>query len=186
MENERVILGPERFALTIDRLCYQLVEAFDDFRDTCIVGIQPRGIPLSDRICRRLLDHMGIPDILYGKLDITFYRDDFRRRDRPLEASFTEMDFLVEDKHVVLVDDVLYTGRTVQAALTALNHYGRPKTVELLALVDRRFNRHLPIQASFAGIRVDALDQAYVKVEWQETEGSDRVVLYEDKKQAQG
>ena len=89
MENERVILGPERFALTIDRLCYQLVEAFDDFRDTCIVGIQPRGIPLSDRICRRLLDHMGIQDILYGKLDITFYRDDFRRGDRPLEASFT-------------------------------------------------------------------------------------------------
>lgn len=186
MENERVILGPERFALTIDRLCYQLVEAFDDFRDTCIVGIQPRGIPLSDRICRRLLDHMGIQDILYGKLDITFYRDDFRRRDRPLEASFTEMDFLVEDKHVVLVDDVLYTGRTVQAALTALNHYGRPKTVELLTLVDRRFNRHLPIRASFAGIRVDALDQAYVKVEWRETEGTDRVVLYEDKKQAQG
>ena len=96
------------------------------------------------------------------------------------------MDCLVEDKHVVLVDDVLYTGRTVQAALTALNHYGRPKTVELLTLVDRRFNRHLPIRASFAGIRVDALDQAYVKVEWRETEGTDRVVLYEDKKQAQG
>lgn len=186
METERVILGPERFALTIDRLCYQLVEAFDDFKDTCIIGIQPRGVLLSDYIYRRLIDHLGVESIEYGKLDITFYRDDFRRRERPLEASVTEMDFLVENKHVVLVDDVLYTGRTVQAALTALNHYGRPKTVELLTLVDRRFNRHLPIRSTFTGIRVDALDEAYVKVEWGKSIGTTRVLLYSDKKMVQG
>lgn len=185
MEGSRVILTPEHFALTVDRLCYQLVEEFDDFSNTCLIGIQPRGVALSERIYRRLIDHMGVDRIDYGKLDITFYRDDFRRREQPMAASVTEMDFLVEDKHVVLIDDVLYTGRTVQAALTALNHYGRPRTVELLTLVDRRFNRHLPIVANFAGIRVDALDQAYVKVEWKEIHGADRVLLFADKKEAQ-
>jgi len=186
METERLILSPQRFPLTIDRLCYQLAEVFDDFSDTCLIGIQPRGVPLSDRIYRRLIDHLGVEAIAYGKLDITFYRDDFRRRERPLEASVTEMDFLLENKRVILVDDVLYTGRTVQAALTALNHYGRPRTVDLLTLVDRRFNRHLPIQSTFTGIQVDALDAAYVKVEWNRAEGGDCVRLYSDKKQVQG
>ncbi|HQU61209.1 MAG TPA: phosphoribosyltransferase family protein, partial [Saprospiraceae bacterium] len=97
----------------------------------------------------------------------------------------TEIDFIVEDKRVVLVDDVLYTGRTVQAALTALNHYGRPLQVELLALVDRRFNRHLPIQSDYIGVTVDALDHAYVRVEWADTDGEDRVMLFADKKEAE-
>lgn len=185
MENSRVILTPEHFALTLDRLCYQLVEAYDDFSDTCLIGIQPRGIALSQRIYDRLTNHMGVGSVAYGKLDITFYRDDFRRRDQPIVANTTEMNFLVEDKNVVLVDDVLYTGRTVQAALTALNHYGRPQKVELLTLVDRRFNRHLPIFANFKGIQVDALDRAYVRVEWKETHGADRVLLFADKKAVQ-
>ncbi len=181
----RIILDSDRFALTIDRLCFQLVEEFDDFTDTCLVGIQPKGTLLLDRICRRLADYLGIDHIASGKLDITFYRDDFRRRERPLEASVTEMDFLVEDKNVILIDDVLYTGRTVQAALTALNHYGRPRVVELLSLVDRRFNRQLPIFSTFTGIRVDALDEAYVKVEWKETSGTDKVLLFANKQEAQ-
>ncbi len=184
MENSRVILTPEHFALTLDRLCYQLVEEYDDFSNTCLIGIQPRGIALSQRIYDRLNHHLGIEKIAYGKLDITFYRDDFRRRGQPIVASAMEMDFLVEDKNVVLVDDVLYTGRTVQAALTALNHYGRPRRVELLTLVDRRFNRHLPICANFTGITVDALDRAYVRVEWKETHGADRIVLFADKNAA--
>ncbi|MBK6948725.1 MAG: bifunctional pyr operon transcriptional regulator/uracil phosphoribosyltransferase PyrR [Haliscomenobacter sp.] len=181
----RIILDSDRFALTIDRLCYQLVEEFDDFKDTCLIGIQPKGTLLQDRIYRRLVDHLGIDHIANGKLDITFYRDDFRRRERPLEASVTEIDFLVEDKNVVLIDDVLYTGRTVQAALTALNHYGRPRAVELLSLVDRRFNRQLPIFSTFTGIRVDALDEAYVKVEWKEISGVDQVLLFANKQEAQ-
>lgn len=185
MANDRIILSKERFALTIDRLCYQLIEEFDDFSQTCLVGIQPRGILLAERLYRRLLDQMGIAPFPLGKLDITFYRDDFRRRDKPMEASVTEMDFLVEGKNVVLVDDVLYTGRTIQAAMTALNHYGRPKGVELLALVDRRFNREVPIQPTFVGVEVDALDRAYVRVEWAETHGEDRVLLFPDKKDAE-
>ncbi len=185
MEKQRIIIGPERFSLTIERLCHQLVEEFDDFSNTCIIGIQPRGVALSERIYRHLIDQLNIPHIDYGVLDITFYRDDFRRPGASMHASVTSIDFLVEKKNVILVDDVLYTGRTVQAALTALNHYGRPDKVELLTLVDRRFNRELPIRSTFSGIKVDAVDQAYVKVEWANTHGEDRVLLFSDKKAAQ-
>ena len=87
----------------------------------------------------------------------------------------------MEDKKVLLVDDVLYTGRTIQAALTALQHYGRPEKVELVALVDRRFNRHLPIQSDYIGLTIDAIDEAYVKVEWEEQDGYDKIVLFPSK-----
>lgn len=186
MDKGRVILGQERFSIIIDRICHQLIERYDQFDQTCIVGIQPRGVFLSDRICQRLKEILSIDHIRYGKLDITFYRDDFRTRAQPLEASFTQMDFLVDNLNVILVDDVLYTGRTINAALAALNHYGRPERVELLALVDRRFNRHLPIQSNYVGVTVDAVDQAYVKVEWREKgEGEDKVLLYAHKKDAE-
>lgn len=178
MSHGRVILSQERFALTIDRLCHQLIENHDTFANSCLIGIQQGGVPLLDRIHRRLLAITGNSNFKHGKLDITFYRDDFRHRAKPLRASVTEMDFLVEDKNVVLMDDVLYTGRSVQAALTALQHYGRPKRVELLSLVDRRFNRDLPIKADYVGMRVDALDEAYVRVEWKEIEGEDQVLLF--------
>ncbi len=181
MSEGRIILTQERFALTIERLCQQLIEKYDDFHNTCLVGIQTGGVVLSQRLCNRIQQILQIPTIENGKLDITFYRDDFRRRDKPLAPSATEMDFLVEDKQVVLVDDVLYTGRTTQAALTALNHFGRPRSVELLVMVDRRFNRHLPVQPDFVGIMVDALDEAYVRVEWQEENGEDRILLFADK-----
>ena len=167
-----------RFALTIDRLCHQLIENFDRFDDTCLVGIQPRGTLMADRIYERLMKIGKFPHLEYGKLDITFYRDDFRQRDKPLRASVTEMDFIVENKNVVLVDDVLYTGRTVQAAMTALAHFGRPKKVELLTLVDRQFNREVPIEADYVGTQVDALDEAYVKVDWKHLDGEDRVLIF--------
>ncbi len=181
MARARTILTTEKFKLTIERLCHQLVENHPRFEHTCIIGIQPRGIPLADRIVKRLRTMVKNPEFNYGKLDITFYRDDFRIRQTPLEASTTEMEFLVEDKNVILIDDVLYTGRTVQAALTAINHYGRPRKVELLALIDRRFNRHLPIQSDYTGMIVDALDEAYVKVEWEDIDGTDKIKLYPKK-----
>lgn len=184
MKKGRIILEERRFALTIDRLCHQLIEQYDDFSETCLVGIQPRGVLLAQRIRDRLVDILQVSSIRMGKLDITFYRDDFRKRDKPLKASVTEMNFLVENQNVVLVDDVLYTGRTVNAALTALNHYGRPREVDLLVLVDRRFNRHLPIQPDFIGITVDAVDQAYVRVEWKNLDGADQVLLFASKKEA--
>ncbi|MBI1225420.1 MAG: bifunctional pyr operon transcriptional regulator/uracil phosphoribosyltransferase PyrR [Bacteroidetes bacterium] len=183
MSNGRVILTTERFALTIDRLCHQLIENHDNFQNTCLIGIQQGGVPLVRRIHQRLLEITGVTLIEHGKLDITFYRDDFRRRDKPIRASVTQMDFLVEGKNVVLMDDVLYTGRSVQAAMSALGDFGRPQKVELLALIDRRFNRDLPIKADYVGLRVDSLDEAYVRVEWKEVEGEDQVLLFPHKEE---
>jgi pyrimidine operon attenuation protein/uracil phosphoribosyltransferase len=182
MDQERVILSRDRLALTIERICHQLIEQFDQFDEACLIGIQPRGVPFSDRLFRRLVELVDNPRLRYGQLDITFYRDDFRRHEKPLVPGSTRLDFSIEDQHVILVDDVLYTGRTVQAALAALNDYGRPRSVELAVLVDRRFNRHLPIQADFIGITVDALDQAYVQVEWSPDQADGQVILFADKK----
>ena len=181
MQKGRVILEKERFGLTIERLCHQLIENYGDFSDACIIGVQPRGVLLARRIYQRLTAIVKPTEIKYGELDITFYRDDFRIREKPLAASTTNIDFLVEDKRVILIDDVLYSGRTIHAALTALQHYGRPKQVELVALVDRRFNRHLPIQSDYIGLTVDAVDEAYVKVEWKDLDGEDKILLFSNK-----
>ncbi len=178
MENGRVILSGKRFLLSIDRLCHQIIENHGDFDNSCLVGVQPRGIRFASRIHKRLCEITGNQAIDFGVLDVTFYRDDFRRRESPLSAQTTEINFLVEGKNVLLIDDVLYSGRTIRAALDALQHYGRPKKVELVTLVDRRFNRHLPIQADYLGITVDAVDDAYVKVEWQEYEEADRILFF--------
>jgi len=181
MDDQKVILESGRFKLAIDRICYQLIETYDDFKETCLVGIQPRGTLLANRIHQRLLEITRVSKIEYGKLDITFFRDDFRTSDKPLLPHSNEFDFLVDNKKVILIDDVLYTGRTIQAAMTALNHYGRPTNVELVVMVDRRFNRHLPIQPDFSGITVDSVDQAYVKVLWEEEFTQAKVILYATK-----
>jgi pyrimidine operon attenuation protein / uracil phosphoribosyltransferase len=182
MQAGKIILSSDRFALTIERLCHQLLEDWGlDFANGCLVGIQPRGTLLADRIHARLVQLTNNPSIEYGKLDITFYRDDFRLHDKPLVPHPNDMNFVVADKKVLLIDDVLYTGRTISAALSALQHYGRPESVELLSLVDRRFNRHLPIQADYVGLVVDAVDEAYVKVRWQATHGTDEVLLFDKK-----
>ncbi len=180
MDKGRVILHKKRFSLTIDRLCHQLIENYEDFDNTCMIGIQDRGVLLAERMMQRIakLNKKKVPQ--YGKLDITFYRDDYRHKEKPLKASITEIDFLVEGKRVILVDDVLYTGRTIHAAMTALQDFGRPKTIDLICLVDRRFNRHFPINPDFAGITVDSLDEAYVKVEWNDN-GDDQILLFSDK-----
>ena len=184
MGKGRIILAKDRFHLTLNRLCQELIENHDDFSNSCIIGIQPRGVFLSEKIYQILSTEKGIRGLRYGELDITFYRDDFRTRNKPIIANQTRLDFLVENIRVILVDDVLFSGRTIQAALSALQHYGRPENVELLALVDRRFNRHLPIQADYQGIRVDALDEAYVKVVWSTNINEDQVLLFNNKQSA--
>ena len=178
MNKGKVILEKGKLQLTLERLSYELIENHGDFSNTCIIGIQERGVLLADRICNLVKKNSKKADFLYGKLDITFYRDDFRRREKPLNPSKTDINFLVEEKRVILIDDVLYTGRTIQAAMTALMDFGRPKQVELLTLVNRRFNRHLPIKADYTGINVDALDDAYVKVEWNYKDNQDRILFF--------
>lgn len=176
MATPRIILNQARFGLTITRLCRHLIEEHGDFSNTCLIGVQTGGVFLADRLRDRLAE-MGISGYDYGKLDITFYRDDFRTAKGPLTPQETEIEFLVEDKRVVLVDDVLFSGRTTVSALTALNHYGRPAQVELLVMVDRRFRRILPVRANYRGIAVDSLHDEYVEVKWAEEHGVDQILL---------
>lgn len=171
----KVLLEKDLFDVTIKRLCHQLVEIHNDFKNTAIIGLQPRGIYLAHRIKKELETILKNKKINCGELDITFYRDDFRKKE--LIPNKTNIDFIIEDKNVVLVDDVLFTGRTIRAGLDAMLAFGRPKDVELLVLVDRRFSRHVPIQAKYAGITIDSIESQNVKVEWKETDGKDRVTL---------
>lgn len=180
MSRGRTILADTRFELTIRRLAQQLQENYGDFSNTCIIGVQEKGVILATRIIDLIEKELG-NKIPFGKLDITFYRDDFRTRKDPLKAASTEIDFLIEEKKVILIDDVLYTGRTIQSALAALQDFGRPEQVELLCLVDRRFNRHLPIQADYVGLTIDALDEAYVRVEWKHLNKKDQILLFSAK-----
>lgn len=174
---KQVILNTRHFELTLNRLCYQLIETHNDFSNTVLIGLQPRGIHVVTRIKQRLEEILD-QEIICGNLDITFYRDDFRRRETPLIPSVTNIDFSIENKDIVLVDDVLFTGRTIRAGLDAMLAFGRPNKVELLALIDRRFKRDLPIQADYVGYTVDSLKSERVSVEWQEIEGEDKVVLF--------
>ncbi|MCM5663028.1 bifunctional pyr operon transcriptional regulator/uracil phosphoribosyltransferase PyrR [Galbibacter mesophilus] len=175
--SQKVLLSEKEINIILHRLACQLIENHLDFKNTVLIGIQPRGVFLAERLKKLLLEEYAIPDVKLGYLDITFYRDDFRRGDKPLEANKTKIDFLVEDKKVVFVDDVLYTGRSIRAALTAIQSFGRPFEIELLTLIDRRFSRHLPIQPDYRGRQVDAINQEKVKVMWKEQEGEDKVYL---------
>ncbi len=176
----RVILDTKKLDLTITRLCHQLIEQHKDFSNSALIGVQPRGVFLADRIYKKLSQILKRNDIEYGRLDITFYRDDFRKKG-PMIADETAISFSLENKNIILIDDVLYTGRTIRSALDAMLDYGRPADVELLVLVDRRLQRHLPIQAKYVGKVIDSIVSEKVKVEWKETEGEDKVWIVDDK-----
>lgn len=175
--SQKVLLDEKEVNIILHRLACQLIEKHNDFSNTILVGLQPRGRHLADRLTQVLESDYNIADLQVGYLDITFYRDDFRRSEKVLEASATEMNFVVEGKKVVFIDDVLYTGRSIRAALTAIQSYGRPKNIELLILIDRRFSRHLPIQPDYRGRQVDAIDDEKVIVNWKETQGEDNIYL---------
>jgi pyrimidine operon attenuation protein/uracil phosphoribosyltransferase len=175
--SQKVLLNATEVHIILNRLACQLIENHEDFSDTVLIGIQPRGIFLAERIKKLLTDTYKIENVKLGYLDITFFRDDFRRSEKILEANRTQIDFVVENKKVVFIDDVLYTGRSINAALTAIQSFGRPEEVELLCLIDRRFSRHLPIQPDYRGRQVDAINEEKVKVSWVENEGEDTVYV---------
>lgn len=175
--SQKVLLSSKEIQIILHRLACQLLEKHLDFKDTVLIGIQPRGTYLAERLTKILKEEYGVKQIDLGFLDITFYRDDFRRSDKTLEANKTEINFLIDNKKVVLIDDVLYTGRSIRAALTAIQSFGRPNEVELLTLIDRRFSRHLPIQPNYRGRQVDAINNEKVKVNWEQNDGEDAVYL---------
>lgn len=174
---QKVLLSSKEINIILHRLACQLLENHLDLENTVLVGIQPRGTFLANRLAKILKEDYKVKKIDLGFLDITFYRDDFRRGNKPLEANKTKIDFLVEDKNVVFIDDVLYTGRSIRAALTAIQSFGRPKEIELLTLIDRRFSRHLPIQPNYRGRQVDTINEERVKVMWKENDGEDVIYL---------
>ena len=180
MMQPRILLDSKKLNLTITRLCHQLIEQHKDFSNSAIVGVQPRGVFLADRIHRKLSEILKKQNIDYGKLDITFHRDDIRLKDKPMLADETTIKFSLEGKNIILIDDVLYTGRTIRSALDAMLAFGRPADVELLVLIDRRLQRHLPIQAKYIGKVIDSIAAEKVKVEWKETDGADKVWIIED------
>jgi pyrimidine operon attenuation protein / uracil phosphoribosyltransferase len=175
--SRKVLLTAKEVNIILHRLACQLIEKHLDFKETVLIGLQPRGKFLAERIKLILENEYDVKRIQLGFLDITFFRDDFRRSEKPLEANRTEIDFLVENKQVVFIDDVLYTGRSIRAALTAIQSFGRPSEIELLVLVDRRFSRHLPIQPDYRGRQVDAINDEKVKVCWKDNDGEDQVYL---------
>lgn len=164
---KKLILDQHLLDITISRLCYQLIENHDDFSNSAILGLQPRGTYVAERI-KSQLEVLLKTKIEIGYLDTTFHRDDFRRRETPKKANETNIPFLIEDKNIILIDDVLYTGRSVRAALDAMISFGRPQTVELLVLVDRKYTRDLPIQPNYIGRSVNTMQSQRVMVEWRE------------------
>lgn len=175
--SQKVLLTSKEVNIILHRLACQLIEKHLDFSDTILIGIQPRGSFLAEKLKNLLESEYQIKDVSSGYLDITFFRDDFRRKEKPLEANKTQIDFIVENKKVIFIDDVLYTGRSIRSALTAIQSFGRPSEIELLVLIDRRFSRHLPIQPDYRGRQVDAINNEKVVVNWAEQEGEDIVLL---------
>ena len=177
MDN-RLLLNHSSLNHTLDRLAYQVYEKHIDLSKVAIISLQPRGVELGRRILTRLQTMYNTDQIKYGEIDVTFYRDDFRRRDEMLVPSKTNLDFSIEGLDIILVDDVLYTGRTVRSGLDAMLDYGRPANVELLVLIDRRFSRELPVQPDYTGRVVDVVTDETVKVIWSEDNSKNEVLLF--------
>ena len=167
MQKKRLILSQPLLDITIRRLCQEIIENHDALNETVLMGLQPRGVFLAERIQRTLKEEFGT-DLKLGLLDATFYRDDFKRKGNILKPNSTRINFIIEEKNVILIDDVLASGRMVRAAIDAMQAFGRPLKVELLCLINRKYNRDLPIQPDFSGMKVNTLDTQRVLVEWTE------------------
>lgn len=164
---KRLLFNKQHLEVTIKRLCHQLMEKHDQFDGAVIIGLQPKGIYFAQRIANEIESILG-KKINLGFLDTTFFRDDFRRRAEPLKPNATNVPFIIENKNVILIDDVLYTGRSVRAAMDAMIAFGRPSKVELLVLIDRMYSRDLPIEANFIGIKVNTIKSQKILVELKE------------------
>jgi len=174
---EREILNKKSIIVIIQRLCHELIENHNFFDNTVLIGVQPRGTCLNNRILKTLDSIIPNHNIKSGNVDISFYRDDLMRREEPIVPDIMDINLSIEGKNVILIDDVLFTGRSIRSAIDALMSFGRPESVELLTLIDRRFSRHLPIQPNYVGKTIDAIESEKIIVEWEETSGIDRVLI---------
>ena len=162
MTNKSRLFNRERLEITIDRLCHQLIENHKNFNNSVLIGLQPRGI-FFFFIIKRKINLLLEKEIESGILDTTFYRDDFRSNEIP-QAKETLIPFLVDDKKVVIIDDVLFTGRTVRSAMDGIMNFGRPKKIELLVLVDRKYSRDIPIEPTYCGIKINTITSDRIEV----------------------
>jgi pyrimidine operon attenuation protein / uracil phosphoribosyltransferase len=167
-----LLISQPQLKLIINRLAQQLIENDESLSNVIFIGLQPRGVYVSDKIIEQIKLLCPAEIIQYGLLDITFYRDDVRTELHV--PNKTDIPFSIDGKKVILIDDVLYTGRTIRAALDALQDFGRPKKVELCVLVNRRFDRELPIQPDYCGKVIDSHIEQKVKV----NKEKDEVVIY--------
>ena len=173
---KKVLLDSKKIDIILNRLVCQLVENHKDFNNTVLIGLQPRGTFLIEKILEIFKKNYPSINIDSGILDFTFFRDDFRRSEKTLKASSTQINFSVENKNVVLIDDVLFTGRSIKAAMSSMDSYGRPNSIELLVLIDRRYKREIPIEANYCGAKIDTFKGDKVNVVW--NENSKKNVIY--------
>jgi len=176
---KKVLLDSKKIDIILNRLVCQLVENHKDFDNTVLIGLQPRGAFLIDKILEIFDKEYPKIDIKSGILDFTFFRDDFRRSEKTLSASSTKINFSVENKNVVLIDDVLFTGRSIKAAMSSMDSYGRPNSIELLVLIDRRYKREIPIEANYCGAKIDTFKGDRVNVVWGEN-SKDNIIYIEN------
>ena len=174
---KKVLLDSKKIDIILNRLVCQLVENHKDFKNTVLIGLQPRGTFLIEKILEIFKKNYPYINIDSGILDFTFFRDDFRRSEKTLKASSTQMNFSVENKDVVLIDDVLFTGRSIKAAMSSMDSYGRPNSIELLVLIDRRYKREIPIQANYCGAKIDTFKGDKVNVVWNENSKKDVIYI---------
>ena len=176
MQN-KVLLNSNQIDIIINRLVCQLIENHTDFNDTVLIGLQPRGIYLLDKIIDVFSKKYTNKKIIHRNLDYTFFRDDFRRGEKTINPKSSNIDISIENKKIVLIDDVLFTGRSIRAAMSSIDSYGRPKSIELMVLIDRRFKRELPIEANYFGAKIDTIKGDKVSVIWGKEKDNDVVYI---------
>jgi pyrimidine operon attenuation protein/uracil phosphoribosyltransferase len=185
----KVLLDGEAIRRTLSRIAHEIIERNDDLTTVALVGIHTRGVPIAQRL-RRLVEERSGEEVALGRLDATFYRDDVHvrggiapRRAQPVVRE-TKLDFELEGRTVILVDDVLYTGRTIRAAIDALFEYGRPDRVQLAVLADRG-HRELPIRPDYVGKNLPTTRGERVQVELVEVDEVDRILLLSEREEAE-
>jgi len=174
---KKILLDSKKIQIILIRLVCELIENHKDFKNTILIGLQPRGVLLYKEILKVIKKNHPKINITSGILDFTFFRDDFRRSKKTLSANSTEIDFSIENQKIILIDDVLFTGRSIKSAMSAIDSYGRPKSIELLVLIDRRFKREIPIEPTYCGAKIDTFKGDKVRVIWDDKPINNKVFI---------